>query len=125
MPTIYKSDDLDFLGQRVTFGYQSYSIYVNMQTLGLAFSYFIFSTLTTLIAMICKRKFKGVARELVYNLFYGDLLKIFVFGLLELGAASIMSLSDPHLGMSISNLNFSLSVFCVVIAFLLLPIVYI
>lgn len=98
-----------------------------MQTLGLIYAYFVLSMIVTMTVTIFKRKNKGaakVSRSLINNLFFGDLLRIFVFGLLELGAASIMSFSDPHLGDTIANSNLSMSILCVVIAFLLLPFIY-
>jgi hypothetical protein len=62
--------------------------------------------------------------KLVEQVLFDDLLWIFIFGLVELGAASMLNMKKPKRGDVESYTNLLISISCLTLAFIVVPYIY-
>jgi hypothetical protein len=73
---------------------------------------------------INKEKFKFFQKQVRDQTFFDDILKISLFGFIEIGAASLLTLTTPHTNREFTFVNIFLGVIIVLELFIGLPLTY-
>jgi Na+/proline symporter len=115
----------------MTFGYETFEAYYNMDTLGFIFAIYILKVVFTGFVSLYSlwkhknEKLKEWRNKLLGEILFSDLMFIFVFGMMELGAAAVLNMYDPFMKNSEEKrLNFSIACLCIFLGLFSLPYIY-
>ena len=118
------------LDQMSDVGYDSYNLILNLGTLALLFTLYILKIMTLVfilapLSILWPAKFTKICKKFKEQLFFGDLIMMFVEGYMEFLISSTLLLKAPTESLTGLDFLYPTAIACVVITCFIIPAVYI